>query len=46
METYDFVFVLHLMGRILGMTYGLSQALQQRDKNIVQAMSVIVTTKK
>ena len=41
METYDFVFVLIFMIRILGLTYDLSFVLQERDQNIVQAISLI-----
>ncbi|XP_039135708.1 uncharacterized protein LOC120273127 [Dioscorea cayenensis subsp. rotundata] len=38
MENYQFVFVMYLMRRLLGMTNELSLALQQKDQNIVQAM--------
>ncbi|XP_042417288.1 zinc finger MYM-type protein 1-like [Zingiber officinale] len=40
MESYQFVFVLHLMKYILGITNELSLSLQQGDQNIVQAMSL------
>ncbi|XP_042391829.1 zinc finger MYM-type protein 1-like [Zingiber officinale] len=38
MENYEFVFMLHLMKMILGMTNELSLVLQQNDQNIVQAI--------
>ena len=34
MESYEFVFVLHLMKTLLGMTNVLSQALQSKDQDI------------
>ena len=46
METYDVAFFLILMIRILGLVHALSLVLQERDQNIVQAMSLISTTKK
>ena len=46
METYDFAFILILMIRILGLVDALSLVLQERDQNIVQAISLISTTKK
>ncbi|XP_057771129.1 uncharacterized protein LOC130990918 [Salvia miltiorrhiza] len=45
MNTYEFVFVMHLMKYLLGMTNELSFALQRKDQNIVQAMSLIDTVK-
>ena len=45
METFEFVIVLHLMLRVLGLTNDLSQALQQKDQNIVCAMNMIVSVK-
>ncbi|XP_042420176.1 zinc finger MYM-type protein 1-like [Zingiber officinale] len=41
MENYEFVFMLHLMKMIFGMTNELSLVLQQKDQNIVQAISLI-----
>jgi hypothetical protein len=35
METFEFVIILHLMLRVLGLTNDLSHALQQNDQNIV-----------
>ncbi|XP_057795936.1 uncharacterized protein LOC131012043 isoform X2 [Salvia miltiorrhiza] len=45
MNNYEFVFVMHLMKYLLGMTNELSFALQIKDQNIVQAMSLIDTVK-
>ncbi|XP_057785824.1 uncharacterized protein LOC131003323 [Salvia miltiorrhiza] len=45
MNNYEFVFVMHLMKYLLGMTNELSFALQRKDQNIVQAMSLIDTVK-
>ena len=45
METFEFVLILHLMLRVLGLTNDLSQALQQKDQNIVCAMNMIVSVK-
>ena len=44
--SYDFVFILHLMIELLGSTNDLSKVLQLRDQNIVQAISLIDTTKR
>jgi hypothetical protein len=46
METFEFVIILHLMLRVLGLTNDLSQALQQKDQNIVGAMNMIVSVKR
>ncbi|XP_042443839.1 zinc finger MYM-type protein 1-like [Zingiber officinale] len=45
MESYQFIFVLHLMKYILGITNELSLSLQQGDQNIVQAMSLVRSVK-
>ncbi|XP_065851148.1 uncharacterized protein [Euphorbia lathyris] len=45
MESYDFVFILHLMKQILAYTNDLSNLLQKRDQNIVQAMHLIKNVK-
>ena len=45
METFEFVIILHLMIRLLGITNGLSNALQSKDQNIVSAMNMIVSVK-
>lgn len=41
MENYEFVFVMHLMKYLLGITNDLSLALQQKDQNIVHVVRLI-----
>ena len=38
MDTFDFVFKLHMMRKVLGITNTLSKALQKKDQDIVNAM--------
>ncbi|XP_042446604.1 uncharacterized protein LOC122031573 [Zingiber officinale] len=45
MESYEFVLMMHLMKSLLGITNELSLALQQKDQNIVLAVSLIKTMK-
>ncbi|KAJ9562232.1 hypothetical protein OSB04_007392, partial [Centaurea solstitialis] len=45
LTSFDFVFYLHLMLRILGATSSLSQALQKRDQDILNAISLVQSTK-
>ncbi|KAH7668896.1 Ribonuclease H-like protein, partial [Dioscorea alata] len=45
MKNYQFVFVMYLMRRLLGIINKLSLALQQKDQNIVQAMHLIEAVK-
>ncbi|CAM8908080.1 unnamed protein product [Rhodiola kirilowii] len=45
MESYQFVFIAHLMKLVLGLTSVLSQFLQKRDQNIIEAVSLINNTK-
>ncbi|XP_050233531.1 uncharacterized protein LOC126682018 [Mercurialis annua] len=45
MEDFHFVFILHLMLKLLGITNILSHALQQKDQNIVNAMNLIEVLK-
>ncbi|XP_057794712.1 uncharacterized protein LOC131010997 isoform X2 [Salvia miltiorrhiza] len=45
MNSYEFVFVMHLMKYLLGITNELSFSLQKKDQNIVQAISMIDTVK-
>lgn len=45
MESYQFVFIAHLMKLVLGLTNGLSQFLQRKDQNILEAVSLIRNTK-
>ena len=41
MESFQFVFILHLMIRVLGITQDLSQCLQMKNQNIVCAIGLI-----
>jgi hypothetical protein len=41
MESFDFVFILHLMIELLGITDNLSRALQRKDQDKVEAMHLI-----
>ncbi|XP_050229221.1 uncharacterized protein LOC126678361 [Mercurialis annua] len=45
MENFEFVFTLHLMKRVLAITNGLSQVLQEKNQNIVNAMDMIHAVK-
>ena len=45
MESFDFVFILHLMIELLSMTDILSRALQREDQDIVEAMHLIMDVK-
>ncbi|XP_039852287.1 uncharacterized protein LOC120710763 [Panicum virgatum] len=45
METFDFVFILHLMIELLSITDNLSRALQRKDQDIVEAMHLIMDVK-
>jgi len=45
MESFDFVFIMHLMIELLGMTDILSRALQRKDQDIVEAMHLITDVK-
>ncbi|CAM8920402.1 unnamed protein product [Rhodiola kirilowii] len=45
MESYQFVFISHLMKLVLGLTSVLSQFLQKKDQNIIEAVSLIHNTK-
>jgi hypothetical protein len=40
-ESFQFVFILHLMIRVLGITQDLSQCLQRKNQNIVRAIGLI-----
>nr|XP_051210165.1 uncharacterized protein LOC127327429 [Lolium perenne] len=46
MESFEFVFIMHLMIMILGKTNDLSACLQRKDQNIVRAIGLIGTTLK
>ena len=41
MQTFDFIFMLHLMKIILGITCDLSDALQRNDQDIVNAINLL-----
>jgi uncharacterized protein YoxC len=45
MESFDFVFILHLMIELLSMTDILSRALQRKDQDIDEAMHLIADVK-
>ena len=45
-QTFDFVFMLHLMKVILGITNDLNLALQRKDQDIVNVVSFLGTTKR
>ena len=40
-ESFEFVFILHLMIRVLGLTQEISQCLQRKNQNIVRAIGLI-----
>ncbi|XP_056863959.1 uncharacterized protein LOC130511125 [Raphanus sativus] len=44
-QTFDFVFYLQLMLLLLGITNSLSKALQKKDQDILNAMSLVKSTK-
>ena len=44
-QSFDFVFSLHLMKNILGITNDLSQALQRKDQDIINAMALVAVCK-
>ncbi|PIN17272.1 hypothetical protein CDL12_10074 [Handroanthus impetiginosus] len=41
MQSFKFIFNLHLMRKVLGITHELSQALQRDDQDIINAMSLV-----
>jgi hypothetical protein len=45
LETFDFVFVLHLMQDVLGFINELSQTLQKKDQYIENAMALVKVVK-
>ncbi|XP_057790841.1 uncharacterized protein LOC131007949 [Salvia miltiorrhiza] len=45
MNHFEFVFVLHIMRQILGITHELSQVLQRKDQDIVNAMNLVKVEK-
>ncbi|KAK9079937.1 hypothetical protein SSX86_001612 [Deinandra increscens subsp. villosa] len=45
LKSFEFVFILHLMKEIMGKTDTLSQALQKKSQDILNAMDQVATTK-
>jgi hypothetical protein len=45
MESFDFVFIMHLMIELLSITDSLSRALRRKDQDIVEAMQLIIYVK-
>ncbi|XP_024178694.1 zinc finger MYM-type protein 1-like [Rosa chinensis] len=45
MRSYEFIFCLHLMRQVLGITNDLSKALQKKDQDIVNAMNLVTVCK-
>ncbi|XP_073281152.1 uncharacterized protein [Primulina huaijiensis] len=45
MTSFDFVFILHLMKEIMGITDILCQALQSKSQDIINAMELVISTK-
>ncbi|XP_031282487.1 zinc finger MYM-type protein 1-like [Pistacia vera] len=46
MENFEFVFLLFLMKRVLGITNELSQALQRKDQDLLNAIQVVQISKR
>ncbi|CAM8942367.1 unnamed protein product [Rhodiola kirilowii] len=46
LQSFDFIFMLYLMVEILGITNGLNVALQRRDQDILNALSLVKSCKK
>jgi hypothetical protein len=44
--SFQFIFILHLMKEIMGITDGLCQHLQQKSQNILTAVQLVDNTKK
>lgn len=44
MECFEFVFIMHLLIKLLGKTNDLSQCLQKKDQNIIRAVGLISAT--
>ncbi|KMT02189.1 hypothetical protein BVRB_9g207040 [Beta vulgaris subsp. vulgaris] len=45
LKSYEFVFILHLMKKLLALSDNLCQALQRRTQDVVNAMDLVSTTK-
>lgn len=46
LQSFDFIFMLYMMVEILGITNDLSLALQRRDQDLLNAISLVNDTKK
>jgi hypothetical protein len=44
MESFEFVFIMHLVIKLLGKTNDLSQCLRKKDQNIVRVVGLIGAT--
>ena len=45
MTSFDFIFLLHLMKEIMGITDILCQCLQQKSQDIINAMHLVLSSK-
>lgn len=45
MQTFEFVLFLELMSKMLGITNDLSQVLQRKDQHLINAMTLVETSK-
>ncbi|TYG89641.1 hypothetical protein ES288_A12G116100v1 [Gossypium darwinii] len=45
LRSFEFIFILHVMKEVLGITDNLCQALQRRSQDILNAMSLVLKTK-
>ncbi|TYG36709.1 hypothetical protein ES288_D13G084800v1 [Gossypium darwinii] len=45
LRSFEFIFILHMMKEVLGVTDNLCQALQRRSQDILNALSLVFTTK-
>ncbi|XP_058742040.1 uncharacterized protein LOC131614483 [Vicia villosa] len=45
LKAFDFIFILHLMKELMGITYMLCQALQKQNQDVVNAMDLVRSTK-
>lgn len=45
LQSFEFVFILHLMKKVMGITNALSEALQRKDQDIINAMNLVKISK-
>ncbi|TYI22365.1 hypothetical protein ES332_A06G098400v1 [Gossypium tomentosum] len=45
LRSFEFIFILHVMKEVLGITDNLCQSVQRRSQDILNAMSLVLTTK-